>query len=167
MPAYLNPARCFTVTWWPSVNWIGFSYTWDRGWYDRYDGYNWSYDRRTDLSYAIADLVRGFERNDRRAVEELIPRSGAVNIYVDGSYSYSLQAEDFYDVMMDAIDSSQTVRYEIVEVRRNRGTARVLARHDYTDPWGDRQSVYHTYFLEEDRGGMVIREFGTSSRRIW
>jgi hypothetical protein len=81
---------------------------------------------------------------------------------VDGRYNYSMTAEDFESFMLDAIESTRTDRYDIVKVERRGREAEITARHEFTDPWGQREAVYHWYRLEEDRGTYVIRRFGTS-----
>lgn len=157
IPAYIDSSRVIIVGNFPSRNWVGIDYTWGgRGDWDRRD------DR--DLDYALQDLQDAFERQDRRSANRLIPRSGRVNIYTDNRYSYSLNADDFYDLFMDGLFNAQTRRYEITRVQLSqRGdSARVTARHETTDPWGNPQVVYHTFFLDRDGRDFVIREFGTS-----
>jgi hypothetical protein len=164
LPAYVAPTRVIILDQFPSQNWIGSPYQWNRG--NNWDR-SWS---RNDVDFALEDLQDAFERTDRRAATRLIPRNGRVNIYTDGRYSYSLNADDFYDLFMDGLYNADTRRYEIVDVRMgNRGdTARVTARHESLDPWGNTQVVFHDYFLERDRRDFVIREFGTSiSRGRW
>lgn len=164
LPGYVSITRIFYVgnlSW----NWNnGQNYNWNRnnrsGWgydYDRYD--------RNAIDESLWDLVNAFERRDRRAMGRLIPRRGRINIYMDDRYAYSLEADDFYDLMLDNIETTRTVRYEIERVRTYRGEAQVTARHDYVDPWGRRTSVYHNYRLEEDRNGYLITDFRTSWRR--
>ncbi len=147
-----------------SCDWgIGTIYQWNR----RNDNYGWnSYDRRdSGLDEALDDIVNLFERGDRRALNRLVPRRGRVNIYMDSQYCYSLDADDFYDLLLDNVQSTRTSRYSIDRVTTYRDTAQVSASHEYTDPWGRRQCVYHNYRLESDRYGYVITDFLTSGRR--
>jgi hypothetical protein len=142
---------------------------WDNnnGWGNNNNNNNgWGNDRWRDRDdqdayEAIDDLRRAFDRQDRRSLGNLIPRNGRVNIYHNGRYSYSLDSDDYYDLMLDAIYSTRTIRYEIEDVRRSRGQIRVSARHWYQTPWGTRTSVCHMFRLEEDRNGYVITDFGT------
>lgn len=159
IPAYIDSSRVIIVNTFPYQNWVGYDYNWrSNGRYDRYDRGN------ADLDYALDDLQNAFEREDRRAATRLVPRGGRVNIYTDGRYSYTLSADDFYDLFMDGLYNAKTRRYDIVRVRvGDRGaTARVTARHETTDPWGNSQTVYHEFFLEREGRDFVIREFGTS-----
>lgn len=168
LPPYLSPSRIIIINvGWPSYNWTGSAYRYDRRNDSNY--YDDRYDRnRQELDYALDDLADSWERQDYRAIGRLAPRNGQVHMYFDGRYSYSLGAEDFYDLFVDGIENVRTDRYEIVEVQRGRnGTARVLGKHDYLDPWGRRSSTYHQYFLEPEGRNYVIREFGTSTYRGW
>ncbi len=158
LPPYLNYScvRYLHISIGP---FYGSLYTWRRpGHYER--DYRYS-----DLDYAIEDLAQAFERRDRRALGRLVPDRGDVHIYVDGDYAYSLQADEYFDLMLDNVYGTRTIRYEIERVRTYRYEAEVVARHEFTDPWGRRDSVYHEYRLEAERGRYVIRSFGTSYRR--
>jgi len=98
-------------------------------------------------------------------LNRLIPDSGKVGIYIDERYQYSMDADDYYDLMVDNTLNARTQNYTILSVRTYRDNVRVVAMHEYTDPWGDRERVYHVYRLEPSRYGYQIVEFGTSDRR--
>jgi hypothetical protein len=66
-------------------------------------------------------------------------------------------------MLMDAVLSSRTIDYQIDRVKANDEEAEVVARHDYLDPWGQRQCVYHRFHLIGERGAIVIRYFETSN----
>jgi hypothetical protein len=160
LPPYIHSQRIIIIqTGWPSQNWSGNTYRWNQP-TDRWGRYN-------ELDYAVDDIVQSFERRDYRSVERVIPRRGNVHIYMDGRYSYSLHPDDFYDLYVDGIENARTVRYEIVEVRQSGRTARVTARHQFVDPWNQRSTTYHDYFLEQEGRDYVIREFGTTNHRNW
>lgn len=160
LPPYVSYTRVIIVDHYGSIDVSYQPYRWtiisDRG--DR------DYDRgdRPELDDAVTDLVDSFEDSDRRAVNRLIPRNGNVAIMMDGRYQYSLKPDDFYDLYMDGIENAKTNRYKIVDVRVHGDSAKVVARHEFTDSWGNRQAVYHKYRLEEERGKYVIREFDSS-----
>lgn len=139
----------------PSSNWSGNDYNWQP-----------SQPNPTNpvLDDSVRDIVDAFTHDDHKAIARLVPHDGNVQIFVDGKYSYSLKANDFYDTYLDGIESTQTDQYVIVDVRANSdGTARVVAKHEYTDPWHKRAYVYHNYFLKMEGDEYVIREFGTSN----
>ena len=163
LPAYVN-RRCGTII---SINlspWYGSYYNWRRpasyGYYDSYSSYDYS-----ALDYAVEDIRRAFQDNDRRSLERLIPTRDRVAIFVDGEYTYSMEPRDFEDFMIDAVEGTRTSRYEITRVERRGREAEVQARHEYEDPWGRRAVVYHHFRLEDVRGYYVITRFGTSYYR--
>lgn len=140
-----------------------------RDFYDwrRYDD-DYSYGNRyrnEDLDRAIEQIVYAFERGDIGQVEELIPRNGQIEISVEGSRRYWVNSDDFYDMLSDAVESTRTLRYRIVDVRTGRDGAQVVAEHQYADAWGRRQSVYHRYVLRRDRYGYSIAGFGVTRYR--
>ncbi len=166
LPAYVAAPNVVIVDQYPSTNWVGNDYEWNES------GESASVDptgpiiSNPTLDQSITEIVTAFEKDDHKAIDAVTPHSGNVNIYTDGKYAYSLKANDFYDTYVDGIESTKTDRYEIVEVKANaNGTARVTAKHVYNDPWGNRTSVYHSYFLVKEGNSYVIREFGTSDYR--
>jgi len=164
LPAYINTTRVIVVNNYYGYNdWQGDVYNYGGGYSD--DGYRGNDRRDRDLDFALDDITKAFDDNDNRTASSLIPRSGSVAIFMDGKYNYSLNPDDFNDLFMDAVENAKTDKYVIESVRTNRGVARVVARHEYTDPSGDPQTVWHTYTLEEEHGQYVIREFGTDYDR--
>lgn len=165
LPGYLAYNRIMIINTRPCV-FIGNVYNWSRParYGDSY-GYGYGYNR-SDLDYALDDLVSAFERNDRRAVGRLVPYRGRVDIALEGQFAYSLDADDFYDMYLDLVMSTRTRSYDILDVRTYRDEVTVLARHDYIDPWGRSDRVYHYYRLRRDRNIYTIMEFGTSQNRF-
>lgn len=157
LPAYVSHRRVTVIN--ISLNpWYGTTYQWRRP--ASYTWDNWS--NFNSLDYALEDVTRSFERVDYRALRRLIPDRDRVAIFVDGEYTYSMEPYDFEEFMIDAIENTQTVRYEITSVQRRGREAEIRARHDYEDAYGRPTTVYHYYRLEEERQGFVIRRFGTS-----
>jgi hypothetical protein len=118
------------------------------------------------LDSGLGDIVDVFEQRDLGALNRVVPQSGDVDIYVDGVFQYGVSADSFYDLLKDNATSARTVRYDIVDVRFNTSNlARVVAAHDYIDPWGVEQTVYQTYLLSVTHRGVQILEFGTSQTR--
>lgn len=157
----------------PRVDFGLIGYTYDcvnpyYGWRERVVDYRWHDDDRyydRNLNRALDDIQNLFEDCDYRVLNYLVPSRGRVGIYIDGAYRYSLGSDDFYDMMADLAYSTRTLRYSILDVRTGRGAARVLAAHEYLDPWGGRQTTYHFYTLADSRRGYEIVEFGTGGTR--
>ena len=128
---------------------------------------------RDDQAYqaarnAVDDLRDSFEDGDPRLVSRLLPRQGQVAILRDGKYDYSLNVTDFEDLIRDLVTNSRTRRYTVEDSRAYRDSVRLVMRHDYQDPWGERQTMFHHILLTPERGQYyVIREFGTSPTRDW
>ncbi len=156
LPGYVSGIRI-------SINLPHWSFTYDDRecdwrYQDRYDRYDSNY----ELDVAVRDLVRTFERRDMRALDSMLPRRSRIAIRNENGRAYSINSDDFYDLMNDAVNGTRTRRYAIESVREGRGGAQIVARHEFDDPWGRRDAVYHQYILEEDyRGGYSIVEFGT------
>lgn len=119
-----------------------------------------------ELDYAIEDIVNAFEDHDLRAIDRLIPEDGDVAIFLDGTYSYSVRASDFRDILHDSVSDVRTTGYHVLSVNRySGGSALVEGQHNTIDPWGDRQTIYQRIRLVREGGYWVIREFGTSESR--
>ncbi len=119
------------------------------------------------------DSARGRKlRDDARSARACISSKqagGPSEVYVrlDEGYGYTMDGDDFYDLMLDNIESTQTQRYTILEARwGSRGEASVLASHEFMDPWGRRQCVYHRYVLVEGSRGFRIAQFEVSQSRF-
>ncbi len=161
LPGYLSCDHVYVSNYRGFWNWnVGFVYVYDTR------NYNNNYTNR-ELNYAMDDLQDGFERRDFRALERLVPDGGQVAIFRDGRYDYSIDSRDFDDLIHDLSSNADTNDYKILETRTSRDSARVSAMHEYIDQWGNRQRVYHSIYLQEENGRMVIREFGTSMNRVW
>ncbi len=155
LPPYLAYGHVIFVDTWYSSGWVGEPYT--------YYPDAPSRDNSPALDPSLHYIVAAFQDDDRRALSHLVPRDGKVNIFTEGNYSYSLSADDFYDLYKDGVENVHTDKYVIEDVQVNaKGDARVKARHEYTDPWGKPQTVSHTYYLAHEGSDYVIREFGTS-----
>ncbi|MBX3119454.1 MAG: hypothetical protein KF784_10335 [Fimbriimonadaceae bacterium] len=164
LPGYLQVNNIIVLSGNQNYNWRGSYYNY-RPYYN--NSGSWFNDNRSDLDYAVDDIVSMFERQDRRALSRLLPRRGNIDIYFDQRYSYSLDSDEFYDLMLDGIMTTRTRRYEVVRVERNRDEVEVQARHQYVDPWGRSESVFHWYRLKWERDGYVITKFGTTNRSAW
>ncbi|MBS1721813.1 MAG: hypothetical protein JSS66_02275 [Armatimonadetes bacterium] len=158
LPAYVDIVR---VNIGP-IHWVNCSthYDWSPIGYDRY-GYDSS---RADLDYAVSDLQRSFERGNMRYIATMIPTRGRVEIDAGWNNQYTIDADDFYDMMRDLVEGTRTIDYRIVDVCRDGSRATVTAEHVYTDSWGREACVRHQYGLREGRRGFEIVYFKTDGR---
>jgi len=169
LPGYINRNRCrFDRPTFQII--VNLNYDWSPifspGY--RYNDYGYGYgrnERNWGLDRAIEDIVEAFLYGEFRVLSDLLPRRGDVYVTIDQGYQYSLQSDDFYDLMVDNLSTTRTQRYKIISARTGRGTARIVAEHEFTDPWGRRQLVYHTFGLLEDSRRFTIAEFSSSQMR--
>ncbi|HWP30599.1 MAG TPA: hypothetical protein VNK96_02595 [Fimbriimonadales bacterium] len=147
------------------VRWVYCGY----GAYHDYYGYTYSrhYDGYSALDRALSDLVDAFKYSDVRALERLAPPGGRVDIFMEGKYAYTVSTDDYFDMTADLIQSVYTENFQIVRVRKARsGEYRVIARHDYLDPWNERQTTWLNFTLDFQNGRYVIVEAGSSRQQI-
>ena len=114
------------------------------------------------LDESLQRIVGLYQSGDRRQAERLIPRRNRVDIVLDGDYKYSLRPNDFEGLFLDGVMNSRTRSYRIEDVQFRGSVARVRARHEYIDPWGEAIVTFHDYVLEEERRQFVVRQFGVS-----
>lgn len=143
-------------------------YNWHRPSYrNRDDWYrdNRRYDRRyNDVDYAIDDLVTAFERGRMRNLDDLMPNSGYVQVALEDYANYRMRSDDFYDMMADIVENTDTYEYDVRDVRYERGQVVIYAEHEFRDAYGRRDRKYHTIVLEENRRGYEIAYFRVDRR---
>lgn len=149
LPAYISADRCSDIR--PTF----FSFSWSN------ISNNYSNDRALDS--ALRDIRSLFRRADEDIVDDLVPRNGTVAIYFDGDFRYSLETDDFADLLLDGADNVRTTDYRINRIAYEDRFVKVYASQSYRDPWGITRFTYHTFVLEKERRRYVIRAFGTGS----
>ena len=181
LPGYIAPSRCIFLSagllppvfdgaeysWSGQNNDEAYKQGYDQGYQDASQSNQQSAqpaDNRI-LDGALDDIVAVFTKDDQKSLDHVVGETGNVNIYVDGRYSYSLAPNDFYDLIRDNAHTTQTVDYQILDVKVSQDTAKVIALHTFKDPWGDTEKVYHTYTLKLGQRGATITEYGTSANR--
>ncbi|MCE9560230.1 MAG: hypothetical protein K8R88_14925 [Armatimonadetes bacterium] len=140
------------------------------------NNYRWSYKSRYDrysstyeLDRAVASIDSAFDRADSSRLEDLIPSRGRVTIRSRWERPYTVDTNDYFDMMADLIESTRTRRYNITSVNygeRDYGTVRVTAEHVFTDGYGNQRTNYHCYTLEKSGRHYEIVEFQSSDRRF-
>ncbi|MGI8924358.1 MAG: hypothetical protein ACR2HJ_10040 [Fimbriimonadales bacterium] len=137
-----------------------------------YGFYNASYNsgynsaNTSALDRALSDLTDAFKYGDATLLDRLVPRGGSIEIFIDGEYSYTVNANEYYDITADLLEGVNTSDFQIVDVRRVRdGGFYVTARHDYLDAWNTRQTNWLTFTLQEQANWYAITQAGTSRSR--
>ena len=142
---------------------------------DIFQPVRWDYNRRYDryspyyaLDTAVDDISNVFNRRDMRALDRLVPRNDWVQIKGEWERDYEIRSDDYYDMMRDLVNSTNTRSFRIDRVEEARGYARVLATHTYSDAGRYDSRVSMEFILEQDRrGSYVITEFGTYLNDRW
>lgn len=154
LPGYVNTIRVSIgpLTWTQCET----RYTWRQPVYDRY---NYQSDRYNDFDYSVGDIERAFEGRSLRYLAHLIPTRGRIEIDMGHGNEYTLDAEDFYDMLRDLVEGTRTTSYRVQNVYRDGGRATIEAMHEFTDTWGRTECVRHTFGLREGRRGYEITYF--------
>jgi hypothetical protein len=140
-------------------------YEWRRPY--NYGGYNYGYNRGNQIDYSIDNLVTGFERGDMYFIERMVPRNGFVDVALEDQDGYRMYSDDFFDMLRDIVEGTDTRSYRVREVRYDRGQYVVYAEHEFRDPWGRSDRKYHTIVLEPDREGYEIKYFRVDRYPNW
>ena len=141
----------------------------------RYGYYYYTSDSRYgSLTSALRDVQRAWEREDEDYLMRHLSRREEVDIYLNGSYRYSVDRGDFVDMTRDAMNGIRTVSFRFDKVRRRGNNEAVAhAKHVYYDSgywWydrGDRNTVYVSYTFERYGDTWYITEVGTSRGRLY
>jgi hypothetical protein len=135
-------------------------YNWRRPVYrypvDPYYGGSGRYDL---IDYQIDNIVTAFEQRRMYYLERMVPRDGYVHVALEDTDDYRMYSSDFYDMLADIVEGTDTVSYQVTDVRYDRNQYVVYAEHAYRDPWGGVDYKYHTIVMERDREGFEIRYF--------
>lgn len=137
----------------------GYSCQWDSG-----TEYRTGRDSNDDpnLDDAISRLENAFNDQDFTLIDSLMPAHDQVAVFTDGDYDYSMAPQDFDMMMADAITNTDTVSFDVTDVRTYGNTAVIQARHEVEDPDGTFEVVNQRYRLRMEGGGLVITDFMTS-----
>jgi len=122
-----------------------------------------SYGGNPDLNYSINEIVQAFNTGNDSDLGRIIPSDSRVNIYNEGTYMYSVNGGDFYNMLMDNVHGTKTQRYVVTGVRMEGDDAIVTARHDFYNPYNGVSSAYQMFRLRPSGEGYVITDFMTST----
>ena len=123
---------------------------------DPYYGGSGRYDL---VDYQIDNIVTAFEQRQMYYLDRMIPRDGYVHVALEDTDDYRMYSSDFYDMLADIVEGTDTVSYRVTDVRYDRNQYVVYAEHAYRDPWGGVDYKTHTIVMERDREGYEIRYF--------
>ena len=149
MPGYMSSARIRIGAF--SVDFVDLQpYSWQQSNYYAPTSDTYS------LDVAVDRIERVYTNQDTNALDSLVPSGYDVNVQTDGGDSYSMSSNDFHDMMLDNMSTTQTQQFQIVQVQRFRAGARVRAVHTFTDPSGRTVQLQQVYILSQNENGYSI-----------
>jgi hypothetical protein len=121
------------------------------------------YDQRaTSLDWAITDIEDAFEAGTMRYFGRMIPTRGRVEVDLGREWRYQMSSDDFYDLLSDMVQGTDTIKYVYLGTRFNGREAIVFYAHRYRDPWGRQAEAFHTFGLEQRGRDWQITYFQSS-----
>jgi hypothetical protein len=141
-------------------------YTWRRP-YGYGNAYRYDTNRYDLIDYQIGNLVDAFEYGRISYMNNMIPRNGYVHVALEDDAEYRMYSDDFYDMLADIVEGTDTRSYRIRDVRYDRYQYVVYAEHEFRDPWGGMDRKYHTIVFERDREGYEISYFRVDRYPTW
>ncbi len=117
----------------------------------------------TRLDATIGDIQRAWRYNSPDLIRRHLRWDMFVAVYLRGKYAYSIPAEDYYMMTLDAMRNTRTVRFAFDEIRRRTSDAYVLyGQHVYQDEDGQVRTTYISYTVERIGSEWFITEVGSS-----
>lgn len=103
----------------------------------------------TGLDDALADIRSAWLDGRADLIRRHLAYSQKIAILLDGSYDYSVDSDDYYNMTNDAIDQMDTVGFVWESARqRTDGNYTAFAKHTYVDDSNTQHSVYVSYTLD-------------------
>lgn len=153
-----------------SVDPYPFSYGYFSG--PRYYYQNDDYARRPSLDErgvdrTLQDLRRAWLENDIDRLAYHIRQNEKISIYFDNDYSYSLSADDYYSMTLDAMSTLKTSAMDFNDPTWiNPREVFFTGRHVFVNPDNERQTVYISYRLHKYDDRWYIIGVGSSPNSI-
>jgi hypothetical protein len=126
-------------------------------------------DRQRDheLDDTLADIRSAWIDGRSDLISRHVNNNRDIAVLLDGSYNYSIDADDYLDMTSDAVDQMKTISFTWQSVRkRTDGSYAAFAKHTYVDQSGIAQTVYVSYTLYGRLGSYDIVEVGSSKSSL-
>jgi len=116
---------------------------------------------------ALVDIRRAWLDSDIDRLAYYLRQGDKISVYFDNDYSYSLSADDYYSMTLDAMSTVRTLEMDFDEPTWiNSREAFVTGRHVFVDPDNDRQTVYISYRLHRFDDRWYVIGVGSSPNPI-
>lgn len=115
------------------------------------------------LRSAIADIVAAWEKSDLDLLAQHLRRNESVAVFLNGKYSYSLDASDYLRMTQDAFRTARTVRFVLDRVQqRTPNVYLVTGTHTYIDRKGQQHTVAVSFVLQHEGKQYIIIQVGVA-----
>jgi len=119
--------------------------------------------REPGVANAVDELTEAFGRGDVDALAALVSPNVRIAIFERGTYRYSMDANDFTDMTRDAVQSIQTIAFDVTLIHESAGGAYTISGDNtYRDPNGNTRRVYFSYVLEDIDGVWTLTQVDTA-----
>ena len=119
------------------------------------------------LDVTIGDIQRAWRYGSPDLIRRHLRSDIFVAVYLRGKYAYSIPAEDYFMMTLDAMRNTRTVRFAFDEIRKRTSDAYVLyGQHIYEDGDGQVRTTYISYTVERFGSEWMITEVGSSPEPI-
>jgi hypothetical protein len=158
MPAYISTERVVVIERPVFIEVPVFSYR---------DSYYLERTLPARLDVAIGDIQRAWRYSSPDLIRRHLRFDMYVAVYLSGKYAYSIPAEDYFTMTVDAMRNTRTVRFAFDEIRKRTNDAYVLyGQHVYEDEDRQVRTTYISYTLERMGSEWYITEVGSSPEPI-
>lgn len=142
-----------------------------RGYDTRHDDYYLNTDasryREPGLDSAIDKIRDTFRTGDVQSLVDITDPKVRIAVFQRGKYQYSIDPGDYLDMTRDALQSTETVAFDLYRVhQRGAGVYVVSGKHEYRNHDGETRTVYVSYALERIDGRWLLTQVGTAPDRI-
>ncbi|MCX6379648.1 MAG: hypothetical protein NT023_09255 [Armatimonadetes bacterium] len=112
-------------------------------------------------------IQKAWVDKDVQSLSEAVDKQKRIAVYLRGKYQYSLPPQDYLDLTRDALQSTQTQRFEMdTPQRKEKGVYILTGKHTYKGGDGESHVVYVSYVVELVNQKYVITQVGTAPERI-
>lgn len=119
------------------------------------------------IAEVASKIQKAWVERDALALSEVVDKQKRIAVYLRGKYQYSLPPQDYLDLTRDALQSTQTQRFEMdAPQRKEKGVYILTGKHAYKGADGESRVVYVSYVVEMVNDKYAITQVGSAPERI-
>lgn len=119
------------------------------------------------LSAALDDIKNGWMNKNSDLILSHIATDRSIPFYLNGNYSYTVEANDYANMTRDAITRVRTVDFSWYKLeQRSDGAYVAFARHQFYDINGNLKTAYVSYTLQQVDNTWIVVATGSSASRL-